>query len=84
MVRSSYCLQNITGAVTKSRTGTWDSDSGTWDSGTWDAGTRGRDKQTTPEFVKYNFRWSRGRCNMLESLSGDSTSKAFVEGKSTR
>ena len=23
------------------------------------AGTRGRDKQTTPEFVKYNFRWSR-------------------------
>ena len=60
-------------------TGTWD-----WDSGTWDAGTRGRDKQTTPEFVKYNFRWSRERCNMLESLSGDSTSKAFVEGKSTR
>ena len=47
-------------------------------------GTRGRDKQTTPEFIKYNFRWSRGRCNMLESLSGDSTSKAFVEGKSTR
>ena len=71
-------------------TGTWDWDQGTWDSGTWDAGTRGRagtwerDKQTTPEFVKYNFRWSRERCNMLESLSGDSTSKAFVEGKSTR
>ena len=63
---------------------------GTRDSGTWDAGTRGRtgtrgrDKQTTPEFVKYNFRWSRERCNMLESLSEDSTSKAFVEGKSTR
>ena len=34
--------------------------------------------------LKYNFRWSRGWCNMLESLSGDSTSKAFVEGKSTR
>ena len=69
--------------------GTWDvgrgtRDAGSGDSGTWDAGTRGRDKQTTPEFVKYNFRWSRGRCNMLESLSGDSTSKAFVEGKSTR
>ena len=65
-------------------------DAGRGDSGTWDAGTRGRagtrerDKQTTPEFVKYNFRWSRERCNMLESLSGDSTSKAFVEGKSTR
>ena len=60
-------------------------DSGTWDAGTWGrTGTRGRDKQTTPEFVKYNFRWSRERCNMLESLSGDSTSKAFVEGKSTR
>ena len=76
--------------MTKSVTGTWDSgtwDSGTWDSGTWDtglAGIRGRDKQTTPEFVKYNFRWSRERCNMLESLSGDFTSKAFVEGKSTR
>ena len=73
--------------MTKSVTGTWDWDQGTWDSGTWDAGTRGRagtwerDKQTTPEFVKYNFRWSRERCNMLESLSGDSTSKAFVEGK---
>ena len=53
-------------------------------SGRGRAGTRGSDKQTTPEFVKYNFRWSRGRCNMLESLSGDSTSKAFVEGKSTR
>ena len=48
------------------------------------AGTRGRDKQTTPEFVKYNLRWSRERCNMLKSLSGDSTSKVFVEGKSTR
>ena len=65
-------------------------DVGRGDSGTWDAGTRGRagtwerDKQTTPEFVKYNFRWSRERCNMLESLSGDFTSKAFVEGKSTR
>ena len=74
-------------------------DVGPGDSGTWDhetrgrgtrgrktqgRGTRGRDKQTTPEFVKYNFRWSRERCNMLESLSGDSTSKAFVEGKSTR
>ena len=76
--------------MTKSVTGTWDWDSGTWDSRTWDAGTRGRagtwerDKQTTPEFVKYNFRWSRERCNMLESLSGDFTSKAFVEGKSTR
>ena len=45
-------------------------DSGTWDSETRGrkthervtrgrAGTRGRDKQTTPEFVKYNFRWSR-------------------------
>ena len=71
-------------------------DVGPGDSGTWDyetrgrgtrgrktqgRGTRGRDKQTTPEFVKYNFRWSRERCNMLESLSGDSTSKAFVEGK---
>ena len=76
--------------MTKSVTGTWDWDSGTWDSGTWDAGTRGSagtwecDKQTTPEFVQYNFRWSRERCNMLESLSGDFTSKAFVEGKSTR
>ena len=83
-------------AVTKSGTGTWDWDSGTWDAGreTRDSGTRGRktqgsgirgrDKQTTPEFVKYNFRWSRERCNMLESLSGDATSKAFVEGKSKR
>ena len=30
-----------------------------WGSGTWDVGTRGRDKQTTPdfcaEFVKDNF-----------------------------
>ena len=76
-------------------TWTWDWDSETRGRGTRGrrthgrvtrerAGTRGRDKQTTPEFVKYNFRWSRGRCNMLESLSGDSTSKAFVEGKSTR
>ena len=70
------------------RRGTWDAGSG--DSGTWDAGTRGRagtrerDKQTTPEFVKYNFRWSREKCIMIESLSGDSTSKEFVEGKSTR
>ena len=35
-------------------------------------GTRGRDKQTTPdffaEFVKYNFRCSRERYCMLESL----------------
>ena len=29
----------------------------TWDSGR--AGTRGRDQQATPEFVKYNSRWSR-------------------------
>ena len=67
--------------------GTWDVGRGTWDVGrgdAWDAGTRGRDKQTTPEFVKYNFRSSGERCNMLESLSGDSISKAFVEGKSTR
>ena len=83
-------------AVTKSGTGTWDWDSGTWDAGretrdsrtrgpkTQGSGIRGRDKQTTPEFVKYNFRWSRERCNMLESLSGDATSKAFVEGKSKR
>ena len=63
-------------------TGTWDADVGRGTRGR--AGTRGRDKQTTPEFVKYNFRWSRERCNMLESLSGDFTSKAFVEGKSTR
>ena len=50
-------------------------DSGTWDSETRGrgtqgrkthgrvtrgrAGTRGRDKQTTTEFAKYNFRWSR-------------------------
>ena len=66
--------------MTKSGTGTWDGDVGRG-RGT---GTRGRDKQTTPEFVKYNFRWSRGRCNMLESLWGDSSSKAFVESKSTR
>ena len=59
-------------------------DSGTRGRKTQGSGIRGRDKQTTPEFVKYNFRWSRERCNMLESLSGDSTSKAFVEGKSTR
>ena len=76
--------------------GTWDVGRGTRDAGrgtreagtrgrgTWDAGTRGRDKQTTPEFVKYNFRWSREKCIMMESLSGDSTSKEFVEGKSTR
>ena len=76
--------------------GTWDAGRGTRDAGrgtreagtrgrgTWDAGTRGRDKQTTPEFVKYNFRWSREKCIMMESLSGDSTSKEFVEGKSTR
>ena len=71
--------------MTKSGTGTWDGDVGRGrGTGTRGRGTRGRDKQTTPEFVKYNFRWSRGRCNMLESLSGDSTSKAFVEGKSTR
>ena len=64
---------------------TWDVGRGTWDAGTRGrTGSRGRDKQTTPEFVKYNFRWSRERCNMLENLSGDSTSKAFVEGKSTR
>ena len=66
--------------------GTWDVGRGTWDVGrgdAWDAGTRGRDKQT-PEFVKYNFRSSGERCNMLESLSDDSISKAFVEGKSTR
>ena len=71
-------------AVTKSGTGTWDWDSGTRGRKTQGSGIRGRDKQTTPEFVKYNFRWSRERCNMLESLSGDATSKAFVEGKSTR
>ena len=80
-------------------TGTWDWDSGTWDAGRWDAGTwdagtwdagtwdarsRVRDKQTIPEFVKYNFRYSRERCNMLEGLSGDATSKAFVKSKSTR
>ena len=45
-----------------------------WDSGTWDAGTWGRAKHSTPEFVKYNFRWSRERCHMLESLSGDAAS----------
>ena len=59
-------------------------DSGTRGRKTQGSGIRGRDKQTTPEFVKCNFRWSRERCNMLESLSGDFTSKAFVEGKSTR
>ena len=48
-------------AVTKSGMGTWDSgtpglgDAGTWDAktlglGMWDVGTRGRDKQTTPDF----------------------------------
>ena len=68
--------------------GTWDAERGK--RGLGDAGTRGRagtrerDKQTTPEFVKYNFRWSREKCIMMESLSGDSTSKEFVEGKSTR
>ena len=84
--------------MTKSGMGTWDWDVGLGlgDVGRWtqdsglgevssrDAGTRERDNQTTPEFVKYNFQWSRERCNMLESLSGDATSKAFVEGKSTR
>ena len=45
---------------------------GTQGRGTRGRGTRGRagtwerDKKTTPEFVKYNFRWSRERCNMLE------------------
>ena len=64
--------------------GTRDAGRGTRGRGTRGrTGTRGRDKQTTPEFVKHNFRWSRERCNMLESLSGDSTSRAFVEGKST-
>ena len=59
--------------------------SGTRERGTQDAGTRGRrtrglgdawrlgDVINKPDFfaeiVKYNFRWSRERCNMLESLS---------------
>ena len=55
-----------------------------WGRGDVGRGDSGRDKQTTHEFVKNNLRWSRERCNMLESLSGDATSKAFVEGKSTR
>ena len=33
-----------------------------------DAGTRGLDKQTTPEFAIYNFRWSRERYHIMESL----------------
>ena len=53
-------------------------------SGRGRAGTRGSDKQTTPEFVKYNFRWSRGRCNMLEScrvtLHRRRSSKVRVHG----
>ena len=60
-------------------------DAGLGDVGRGDSGTRrdsGRDKQTTPEFVKYNFQLSRERCKMLESLSGNATSKEFVEGKS--
>ena len=36
-----------------------------WGSRTWDVGTRGRDKQTSPdfctEFVKYNLRRSSER-----------------------
>ena len=45
--------------------GTWDpgtlghGDFGLGDAGTWDEGTRGHDKQTTPEFSIFNFRWSR-------------------------
>ena len=59
---------------------TWDSEK--WDSRTWDAGRRTQglgdawrlgDVINKPDFcaeiVKYNFRWSRERCNMLESLS---------------
>ena len=72
------CLPACSWAVTKSGTGTWDrdvglgiGDVGLGDVGHGDVGrgTRGRDKQTTTEFLKYNFRWSRERCNMLESLS---------------
>ena len=37
-----------------------------------DSGTQGRDKQTTPEFCAefafYNFRWSRERYCLMESL----------------
>ena len=45
-------------------------DSGTWTRGRWtrNAWTRRRDKHCA-EFVNYNFRWSREKCNMLESLS---------------
>ena len=43
--------------------------------GCGDVGMRECDKQTTPEFcvefVIYNFRWSRGRYYMLESLPAD-------------
>ena len=74
----TMCLPACSWAVTKSGTGTWDrdvglgiGDVGLGDVGHGDVGrgTRGRDKQTTTEFLKYNFRWSRERCNMLESLS---------------
>ena len=61
--------------------GTWDS--GTWDSrevGLGDVGLGDVERGTRRlgdvinktdfyvEFVRYNFRWSRERCNMLESL----------------
>ena len=61
--------------------GTWDA--GTWDSrevGLGDVGLGDVERGTRRlgdvinktdfyvEFVRYNFRWSRERCNMLESL----------------
>ena len=50
---------------------------GDWDSGTWTLGRElcdvGLGDVNKPdfcaEFVKYNFRWSREKSNMLESLS---------------
>ena len=50
-------------------------DVGRRDVGLGDIGTQGHDKQTTlefcAEFVIYNFRWSRGRYYMPESLPAD-------------
>ena len=74
-----YCFDVVptahVSAVTKSETGTWDSGTpGRGTRGRRDVGRgrRGRDKQTTPklcaEFAIYNFRWSRQRYYMMESL----------------
>ena len=52
--------------------GDWDSDSVTWGLGLGlgDVGLGDVINKTDfyVEFVRYNFRWSRERCNMLESL----------------